>query len=226
MAALRHSPGNGSRLWLFLTVPVCLVLAVFFLFTGATPGPAGGTQKAPPLDPSWYTPKLAREEYRKNAVMVGNCFLCHAFWIKQPPDPTVRQPRFAHVAIKLNHGANDRCYNCHLINDRNKFVRNDGSGIMPETPEEVCRRCHGLIYNDWKKGAHGVRRGYWLARGRFDQQIFTCTNCHDPHSPVFTFSDFDPPPIWPDKLIRTGRVENEGGPESEYIVGPEPREMF
>jgi len=216
---------TASRFWLIVTVPICLLLAVAFLLTRGGTGTAG-SRPAPVLQPAWYMPELPREKERKNAVMVGNCFLCHAFWVRQPPDPTVRQPRFAHVAIRLDHGSNDRCYNCHLINDRNKFVRNDGSGIMPETPEQVCRRCHGLIYNDWKNGTHGVRRGKWLVQGRFDQEIFTCTNCHDPHSPRFRFTDFAPAPTWPAKFIRKGRVENEGGAYSEFIVGPEPKEMF
>lgn len=51
-------------------------------------------------------------------------FLCHASWIKVPSDLTDRVPRFTHPTITLNHGKNDRCCNCHLINDRNKFAKN------------------------------------------------------------------------------------------------------
>jgi hypothetical protein len=211
---------------LLVTVPVCLLLALVFVFVTSGPARQTGQAVVQPLSPAWYTPELPREEYRKNAVMVGNCFLCHAFWVKQPPDPTVRTPLFAHAAVKLNHGSNNRCYNCHLIIDRNKFVRNDGTGIMPQIPEQVCKRCHGLIYNDWQAGTHGARRGKWLVNKKFDQQTFTCTNCHDPHNPKFRFVNFAPPPTWPAKLVRQGRMENEGGPMSEYIIGPEPREVF
>jgi molybdopterin-containing oxidoreductase family iron-sulfur binding subunit len=64
----------------------------------------------------------------------------------------VVRPRFAHAVIQLDHGANDRCYNCHLIQDRNKYAANDGSGIMAGNVEQLCARCHGLIYNDWSAG--------------------------------------------------------------------------
>ncbi|WP_228853767.1 cytochrome c3 family protein [Desulfomarina profundi] len=215
------SPG---RPWLFTTIPVCLLLAIYFVFF--SPVPSTSTHSVKELNPAWYTPELAREEYRKNATMPGNCFICHAFWVKVPPDPTVRVPRFAHTAISLNHGKNDRCYNCHLINDRNKYAKNDGSGIMPQTPEEVCAKCHGLIYNDWKKNTHGVRRGKWLARNRFDQEKFTCTDCHDPHSPVFKFAKTTPPPTWDKKYIRSGQA-TDNGPESftsEYLI--EQKETF
>ncbi len=209
---------SQSRFWLFITIPVCLVLVIYFLFLSPSPSPS--VQVTKELNPEWYTPKLARDEYRKNATIPGNCFICHAFWVKLPPDTTVRQPLFAHTAIKLNHGKNDRCYNCHLINDRNKYVKNDGSGIMPQTPEEVCARCHGLIYNDWKKNTHGVRRGKWLVEKRFDQQKFTCTDCHDPHSPVFSFKNIAPAPTWDKKFIRSGQVEDHGAESfsSEYLI--------
>ncbi len=225
MADSEHSH-QEKNYGLLLAVPVCLILALLFFFVTSGTGKQTEKAKAKPLNPTWSKPELPREEYKKNAVMVGNCFLCHAFWVKQPPDPTVRTPLFAHVAVQLNHGSNDRCYNCHLTVDRNKFVRNDGTGIMPQIPEQVCKRCHGLIFNDWKAGTHGVRRGKWLVEKKFDQETFTCTNCHDPHNPKFKFTNFAPPPIWPSHLIRQGRVEDEGGPMSEYIVGPEPREVF
>ncbi len=214
---------KASPLWLYLTVPVCLALAVFFIFT--SPEKSESEPGVQSLNPSWYTPETARGQYRKNAVMVGNCFICHALWVKVPPDPEVKTPMFAHAAIKLNHGANDRCYNCHLIYDRNKFTDADGRAIMVQTPEKACAMCHGLIYKDWQNGTHGIRRGKWKPEKPFDRQTFTCTECHDPHSPKFKFTDFAPPPIWPDKFVREGKLE-VGGVESEYIVGPEPKEMF
>jgi hypothetical protein len=188
-----------------------------------SPHPSSSDQVTEELNPDWYTPELARDEYRKNATLPGNCFICHAFWVKVPPDPAVRQPLFVHQAIKLDHGRNDRCYNCHLINDRNKYVDDDGTGIMAQTPEKLCARCHGLIYNDWQKNTHGVRRGRWLVEKRFDQRKFTCTDCHDPHSPAFSFKKMAPPPNWDEKFIRSGQVENTGPGSlaSEYLIDQE-----
>ena len=191
--------GGDKRWGLVIAVPVCLALAIYFIASSLATSPP--RLPADPLDAAWYTPKTARGEALKNKVMVGNCFLCHAYWVGIP-DPQVVQPRFAHHVIKLDHGANDRCYNCHLIQDRNKYAANNGSGIMPVNVEQLCARCHGLIYNDWLGGTHGVRRGKWSAETAFDVETFTCTECHDPHSPKFKFKEYAPPPVWPEQFIR------------------------
>jgi hypothetical protein len=193
---------SGSSNWgLFITVPICLCLIVYFLAVSL--GPSDSPVDTEILKPAWYTPKTARAEELQNKSMVGNCFLCHAYWVGIP-DPTVVRPKFAHSTIQLNHGANDRCYNCHLIQDRNKYTANDGSGIMLVNVEQMCARCYGLIYNDWQSGTHGVRRGQWLPQTVFERINFKCTECHDPHSPVFKFKEYTPPPVWPDKFVRLG----------------------
>ena len=94
-----------------------------------------------------------------NKSIVGNCHLCHAFWVPIPTSTQTSQPRFAHANIELNHGSNDRCYNCHQIDDRNNYAANDGSDIMVQIPEKLCERCHGLIYQDWLAGTHGKWTG-------------------------------------------------------------------
>lgn len=199
MSSSRHESG-GDRNWgLFITVPVCLLLIIYFIASSL--GTSDRPSDAAPLDPAWYTPRTARGETLRNKVMVGNCYLCHAYWVGIP-NPDVVRPRFAHTAIKLDHGANDRCYNCHLIQNRNKYVADDGSGIMPANVEQLCARCHGLIFKDWQAGTHGVRRGQWNAQTPFEGKTFVCTECHDPHSPRFRFKNFAPPPVWPDKFIR------------------------
>lgn len=191
---------NGEKNWgLVIAVPLCFVLAIVFIASSLATSIQQPTVEA--LEPDWYTPKTARGEELDNKVMVGNCFLCHAYWVGVP-DPEVVRPSFAHHVIKLDHGANDRCYNCHLIQDRNKYSANDGSGIMPVNVEQVCARCHGLIYKDWQAGTHGVRRGKWSSQTEFEVQTFTCTECHDPHSPKFKFKEYAPPPVWPETFVR------------------------
>ena len=191
---------SGDKNWgILLVVPACAVLFIVFLALSLI---APGEQKAAePLEPDWYTPATARGEDLKNKVMVGNCFLCHAYWTGIP-DPDVVRPPFAHAAIKLDHGANDRCYNCHLIQDRNKFTANDGSGIMPGNVQKLCARCHGLIYKDWLAGTHGVQRGKWMTPAAFELRNFKCTQCHDPHAPIFQFKKYAPPPVWPKHFVR------------------------
>ena len=200
---LRES--GGARNWgLMIAVPVCILLAIYFIASSlATSRPQKSTEN---LDTAWYTPKTARNEELKKKVMVGNCSLCHAHWVGIP-DPEVVRPPFAHHVIKLDHGDNDRCYNCHLIQDRNKYTANDGSGIMPQNVEQLCARCHGLIYNDWLTGTHGIRRGKWSGQSGFDLQTFTCTECHDPHAPKYKFREYAPPPVWPDHFVRQSSEE-------------------
>ncbi len=201
---------SGDKNWgLVLVVPACAVLFILFVvFTLAT---SDEPTVAQPLEPSWYTPTTARGEDLQNKVMVGSCYLCHAYWTGLP-DPDVVRPQFAHAVIKLDHGANDRCYNCHLIQDRNKYTANDGSGIMHTNVEQLCARCHGLIYNDWAAGTHGVQRGQWMAPGAFERQNFKCTHCHDPHAPAFQFEKYTPPPVWPEQIVRQS---TEGTPPGE-----------
>lgn len=199
MGADLSESGNNKNWGLVIAVPVCLVLLIFFIVTTFATTPEQTT--AEPLEPSWYAPITARGDTLANKSMVGNCYLCHAYWVG-PPNPGVVRPQFAHHVIKLDHGNNDRCYNCHLISDRNKYVANDGSGIMHQNVEQLCARCHGLIYDDWQKGTHGLRRGKWLVQTGLDVKMFTCTHCHDPHSPKFEFKAYAPPPVWPPNLIR------------------------
>ena len=191
--------GGTSNWGLIITVPICLLLLIFFLVSGLRSPEKQVTAEV--LKSDWYTPVTAREEDLKNKSMVGSCFLCHAYWVGIP-DPDVVRPRFAHGIIKLNHGANDRCFNCHHILDRNKYTANDGSGIMHVNVEQLCARCHGLIYNDWQSGTHGVRRGQWLPKAAFERTNPKCTECHDPHSPVFQFKKYTPPPVWPEHFVR------------------------
>ena len=191
--------GGTSNWGLIITVPICLLLVIFFLVAGFRSPEKQVTAEV--LKPDWYTPVTARGEDLKNKSMVGNCFLCHAYWVGIP-NPDVVRPQFAHGIIKLSHGSNDRCFNCHHILDRNKYTANDGSGIMHVNVEQLCARCHGLIYNDWQSGTHGVRRGQWLPKTAFDRTNPKCTECHDPHSPVFQFKKYTPPPVWPEHFVR------------------------
>ena len=191
--------GGASSWGLLITIPICLILIIYFLVSGF--GSADTQEPEASLKPAWYTPKTARGEILENKSMVGSCYLCHAYWVGIP-DPTVIRPKFAHATIELNHGTNDRCFNCHLIQDRNKYTANDGSGIMHVNVEQLCARCHGLIYKDWQGGTHGVRRGQWMPQTEFERINHDCTECHDPHSPDFQFKEYTPPPVWPDKFVR------------------------
>lgn len=210
--------------WLFFFLPAVLVLSCFFIYTtvsGDSPPP-----KPTKLDPSFYRVETARGTLLEQKSIVGNCFICHAYWVPIPRTNKTSEPRFAHSNIQLKHGRNDQCYNCHMISDRNKYVANDGSGIMSQLPELLCARCHGLIYNDWLMGTHGKRTGKWRVTVVRDQQDYTCTECHDPHNPKFRYNVIAPPPTWPAKYIRTPLEPEHSGPGGGLLIDEEPKEIF
>lgn len=89
-----------------------------------------------------------------------------------------------HKNLVLNHGANDRCLNCHHPKNREAFVNHDGSEIPYEKSVDLCRKCHGPKYNDWLKGVHGRPIGFWDAQ-KGESKKGVCIQCHDPHSPKF-----------------------------------------
>lgn len=192
-----HPDDLDSKKFTLFILCVLLLLGLFFILqTAIRPSEQTGI---PELEQQWHTPKTARAQTLQEKTIVGNCFICH---MQLVPDPNVRQPRFAHQIIKLDHGKNDRCFNCHLIQDRNKYAADDGTGILHTHVELLCAKCHGLIFNDWFNGVHGLSQGLWSAKTESEKSTFTCTHCHDPHMPVFKFKEFTPPPDWPEKFIR------------------------
>lgn len=211
------------RWWLLFLIPLIVLLSFYFLYQTFPIAPAAGEPDL--LKPEWYSLTTARGAELENKSIVGNCFICHASWLV-PRSEQNSQPRFAHANIVLNHGKNDRCYNCHMVSDRNKYVADNGSGIMPQLPELLCSRCHGLIYNDWLMGTHGKWVGMWQPAKKSDRKTFTCTQCHDPHNPAFKYNTLAPPPVWPDKFIRTVPEESHSDPFSNFLIDEEPKERF
>ena len=194
-----------------ILLPGAVILILIFLFWGDNkpniPDPV-------PLKSAWYTPETARGKILENTVMPGNCFICHSV---QVPDPNVIRPQFAHVTIKLDHGANNRCYNCHHIYDRDNLAGDGETKISFTTPEKLCARCHGIIVKDWMEGTHGLRQGGWLVKDGQSPVNYTCTQCHDPHSPKFKYGIAAPAPTWPDKTIRKDR-HSDDDPTSAYLT--------
>ena len=110
-----------------------------------------------------------------------NCMDCHkllqAKWHYD-------RPMAEHEKVKLDHGNNRFCLNCHHPTNRNAFVDYDGSEIREEDVVQLCAKCHGPTYRDWKAGVHGRKNGYWDS-SKGDQTRLRCIQCHDPHQPAF-----------------------------------------
>ena len=110
-----------------------------------------------------------------------NCMECHKLF---PAKWHYDRPMNEHQDIKLDHGNNRFCLNCHNPTNRNAFVDYDGGEIAQADVVMLCAKCHGTTYRDWKAGVHGRQNGYWNTN-LGEKTKLRCIQCHDPHSPKF-----------------------------------------
>ena len=111
-----------------------------------------------------------------------NCMECHKLFSARWHNDD--RPFNEHKDIKLEHGNNRFCLNCHHAVNRNAFADYDGSEIAQADVVLLCAKCHGTIYRDWKAGVHGRENGFWNANLGQTTRL-RCIQCHDPHSPRF-----------------------------------------
>lgn len=132
------------------------------------------------------------------------CSECHDLF----PSPDVpRSPLLQHTHVVLDHGRNDRCYNCHAREQRDLLVLHDGSTLGYGAVENLCAQCHGTVFRDWQGGTHGRTSGHW-DRAAGESVRLSCTQCHDPHAPAYP--RFVPLP-GPNTLRMGRRVSGETG---------------
>lgn len=137
-----------------------------------------------------------------------NCMECHKlFPAKWHYDD---RPFNEHKDIKLDHGTNRFCLNCHHATNRNAFADYDGAEISQANVVQLCAKCHGTIHRDWEAGVHGRQNGFWNA-AMGDKTKLRCIQCHDPHSPKFK----DMKPLSPLKYpSRAANPPSEKKPEA------------
>jgi len=122
-----------------------------------------------------------------------SCQECHGLFDSKERRPgDVKQ----HAHIRLEHGLNDRCHNCHHVEDRNLLALPGGESLPYGEVERLCASCHGPTYRDWQKGIHGKSRGTWETSSP-EHHRMVCTECHDPHHPAFRPIAPLPPPFKP-----------------------------
>lgn len=122
-----------------------------------------------------------------------NCTECHRMFESRPETA----PRiFQHQHIKLAHGMNDRCFNCHDPNARDRLRVEGTVTVGFDASERLCASCHGPTYRDWVAGMHGRTADSWQPGKR---RHLTCVACHDPHHPA-------QPPLAPLPAPRTLRM--------------------
>lgn len=168
----------------YLIAPVFLCLAIWFLW-----GPSlldisdkqiaasaiGDIDNAPLRLVSQGTPFITSGGYELS------CMDCHRIF----ESPEVTPKRLTqHLDIKLNHGLNERCLDCHDKDNRNELVLAGGKTVPFQQVSMLCAKCHGPTFRDWQKGMHGRTNGYWdINQG--EQKRLSCIECHDPHQPAF-----------------------------------------
>ena len=172
-----------AALLLFALVMVCARFPFASPISDATPVPAWATDTTPVRQPR------LKPEY-STGVYTYRCSECHRI-IPSPveTDRVLTQ----HREVRLEHGINTRCFNCHHRTNRDAFVDDYGNEIPWDQPQLLCAKCHGPVYRDWQHGAHGRTNGYWNVK-QGPQTRRKCIECHDPHRPPFLPLAPAPPP--------------------------------
>jgi len=166
-----------------------------------------------PVPPAVDTPPWAvdispvRSPLFKPKIAIGgfifDCSECHNLF---PSPPETVRTLTEHRDIELNHGINNRCFNCHNRDNRDTFVDYKQDEIPYDQPQLLCAKCHGPVYRDWTHGVHGRTNGYWNPNmGPVDRR--KCIECHDPHSPAFPLLTPAPAP----NTLRMGKQMRRAG---------------
>ncbi|UCE60237.1 MAG: hypothetical protein JSU63_00520 [Phycisphaerales bacterium] len=165
---------------------IAIVFAALAGLLFANPWPYQRPYAGAGLVPEWATDTATvRSPKLKPEVTVAGytypCSACHKLF----PSPSETDRALTqHGEISLEHGINNRCFNCHSRTSRDAFADHRGAAIPYDQPQLLCAKCHGLVFRDWTHGVHGRTNGYWDAsRGPLDRQ--KCIRCHDPHAPAF-----------------------------------------
>ncbi len=137
------------------------------------------------------------------------CNSCHMIFPAREEAPA---KLLRHQHIKLDHGINDRCRNCHDVRNRNDLVLYSGIAISYANVVELCAKCHGPIYRDWERGMHGRTNDYWSRESGSPHKL-GCTECHDPHNPRVPAMDQLMPLPAPRTLRMGDHEEHDGGEE-------------
>lgn len=202
---------DRSSMVLWAIGPMFLVVAAWLVFASPAGDIPKGEVKLVSRDDirpgAWRTPLKDADKGIVNG-MTHSCSECHKLFT---PVPGENRVALQHTEIRLKHGMNARCLNCHDGEDRDKLVLHNGTLVGFDEAPRLCSQCHGTVYRDWQKGVHGKTMGSWDASSG-KQVHLTCNECHDPHSPAF---EAMAPLPGPDTL-RMGDQTRHGGHEGPH----------
>ncbi len=167
--------------------PVFFALAAWLVM--ASPEARIPLEPANPVGKERFAPGARRalthgEPSFVSGGFVHQCNDCHRHFDSPPALPGERRTMVQHTDVVLNHGMNDRCFNCHDEKDRSRLSLFDGTMLAFDEAPRLCAQCHGTLYRDWQRGMHGKTLGSWDVRSG-NQRRLHCNECHDPHSPAY-----------------------------------------
>lgn len=169
---------------LLITIVFLALFAWFAFGAGGLPEvPGSRVQIAPEdIDRGFKRPAMGDPPTIEVAGSRMTCQECHGIFESKPvPSSPLQQ----HVEIDLQHGMNNRCYNCHDYGDRNFLVVQGSERIGFAEVQRLCASCHGPTFRDWEAGIHGKALGSWDTQSP-ERGRMSCTECHDPHHPAFS----------------------------------------
>lgn len=147
-------------------------------------------------------------EIEERELRVSNypCMTCHgniSKVSKQIEDFPMKTPH--DKMIFKHHEQVTSCYTCHDKDNMNQLVLQNEKKINYNESYKLCAQCHGVKFRDWENGVHGKQVGSWSG----SKYRYTCTSCHNPHTPPFPQMKADKGPEHP--WHKKGHDQNEGG---------------
>ncbi len=129
---------------------------------------------------------------------VSSCSECHdEEWEVDPERRELMEPHDEIPGEFVNHDSENRwCLDCHSANNRDKLRLINDKLVDFNEYYRLCEQCHRKIYREWKMGVHGKRTGYWNGI----KEYWHCTQCHNPHNPLFKPIEPMPAPLKPSEI--------------------------
>ncbi len=156
--------------------------------------PVEKAQKNPLVEPQYFSKAPVRKPMTEPVIEKdGHRYRCNDCHQNIAPSSVQKSFFSAHDNVVLQHGVNNYCTTCHSKDDREYLVDMNNSRVPFSKSEVLCLKCHGNIYRDWEKGAHGRMNDHWDDR-KGEVRKLTCAACHDPHQPQFQSLHPAPPP--------------------------------
>lgn len=178
--------------WLGWLLPIGFCVVAVGLFAGSG-GPTIPVPPARAIEPSalHVAPRRTALSDPAHIMIEGvpqRCNGCHQIF---DSFGTTVAARNYHQEIRLSHGMNDRCVNCHSEKDREQLELRDGTRVPYAQTPLLCAQCHGTVFRDWERGTHGKTLGSWVTQSEAQRRL-SCNECHDPHSP--RYPSYEPMP--------------------------------